>query len=216
LESSTPDLPDNLPADPLPLIESWIAEAGELTDRPNPNAMSLATASPDGQPNVRVVLAKEINVANGYIVFYTNYNSPKGDEIEHNPKAAAAMHWDSLGRQIRLQGLLTLSPAEESDAYFLSRDRGSQVGAWASEQSAPIESREALQQKFGDAEARFEGQEVPRPPHWGGYRLWPTSVELWISRSSRLHERALWTREVAVNNDEVTTTAWQTSGRLQP
>lgn len=207
-------LPTPLPQEPMQLLNAWVDEAMTAKAKPNPNAMSLATVKNDGQPSVRVVLAKEINTEAGYLVFYTNYDSPKGNEIAQNPRAAISMHWDYAGRQIRGEGLLVKSPESESDRYFASRDRGSQVGAWASLQSQPVESREALKARFAAAQERFSGADVPRPPHWGGYRLWLTTVELWLSRESRLHDRAKWTRTVEPGT--LATTSWNCCGRLQP
>ena len=198
----------------MQLLNAWVDEAMTAAAKPNPNAMSLATVNSDGQPSVRVVLAKEINIEAGYLVFYTNYDSPKGNEIAQNPRAAISMHWDYAGRQIRGEGLLVKSPESESDVYFASRDRGSQVGAWASLQSQPVESREALKARFADAQEKFAGADVPRPPHWGGYRLWLTTVELWLSRESRLHDRAKWTR--SVEPATLATESWNCCGRLQP
>jgi len=198
----------------MSLFNEWLDEAMTVAARPNPNSMSLATVAADGQPGVRVVLAKEVNAEHGYLVFYTNYHSTKGREIADNPKAAISMHWDYAGRQIRGEGLLIKSPAAESDAYFASRDRGSQIGAWASLQSQPVDSRESLKQQFAETEKRFSGETVPRPPHWGGYRLWLTSVELWLSRESRLHDRAVWTR--TFDAETLKPSEWQPGRRLQP
>ena len=151
----------------------------------------LATASPDGQPHARYVLFKQAD-AEG-VIFYTNYASAKGREIAANPKVAVSFHWFEIGVQIRLEGALEKLSASESDAYFQSRPRGSRVGAWASQQSAPIESREALEASVAAAEARF-GDEVPRPEHWGGYRLRPVRIELWYDGAYRLHDRFVYER----------------------
>ncbi|MDG1462197.1 MAG: pyridoxamine 5'-phosphate oxidase [Gammaproteobacteria bacterium] len=214
-------LPETLPKSPLPLLNTWLKEAMQGVQSPNPNSMALATVSPEGKPSVRVVLCKELNVEKGYLVYYTNYRSAKAADIDCNPNAAISMHWDSKGRQVRVEGVLVKSPATESDAYFLSRDRDSRVGAWASAQSVPIPSRQALEEKFADAHKRFSGQDVKRPLHWGGYRLWFTSVELWISLESRLHDRARWERDVTIcdvdsESAEIKVSNWQTIGRLQP
>jgi len=213
--NNTELLPDALPANPLPIIEQWLNQAMEEAQRPNPNSMSLATVSETGAPSVRVVLCKELQCDPGYMVFYTNYLSAKGNDIDGNPKVAISMHWDRAGRQVRAEGILIKSPDVESDAYFNSRDRGSRIGAWASDQSAPIGSRSELENKFIDVTKRFDGEDIPRPPHWGGYRLWFTAVELWVSLESRLHDRARWEREVTLSPEPVSGD-WTCRGRLQP
>ncbi len=209
-------LPEPLPADPLSIFESWLDQAMAERARPNPNSMSLATVNASGQTSVRVVLCKQLVVEPGYLVFYTNYDSAKSADIAGNPRASFLMHWDEHGRQIRGEGLLVKSPAEESDAYFISRDRGSRIGAWASRQSSPVASREALEAQFASAEARFAGIDVPRPDNWGGYRLWFSALELWLNLESRLHDRARWERELASTPAGVSASEWQCIGRLQP
>ncbi len=211
-------LHESLPADPLAALGEWLDEAWEQRVVPNANSMVLTTVSMQkGEilPSSRVVLCKHYDRGNGYLVFYTNYHSRKGLELEQQRNAAAVFHWDAMGRQARVEGIVLRSPAEESDKYFASRPRGSQLSAWASEQSDPIASREALVAQLAAVEERFPG-EVPRPPHWGGYRLWITALELWTEGEFRLHDRGRWIRTVAIDDDGVAhPDAWNVS-RLQP
>jgi pyridoxamine 5'-phosphate oxidase len=183
-----------LPAEPLLLASEWLAEAWRRRLQPNPNAMTLATASPEGWPAARIVLCKDVVGVPGYVVFYTNFQSRKGLELAANPRAAAVMHWDHMRRQVRIEGLVETAPAADSDAYFASRARASRVGAWASAQSRPVASREALMQSVREATERFGTGEIPRPSFWGGYRLWAEAVELWVEGDARIHDRARWTR----------------------
>jgi pyridoxamine 5'-phosphate oxidase len=196
-------LPDVLPAEPFGMLTQWLAMAGELRVQPNPNAMTLATVGADGSPSARVVLARRIDAGLGYVVFFTNYASEKGLQMAQNARVALCMHWDNLDRQARIEGVATRSPTAESDAYFNSRPVPSRIAAWASEQSRPIASRGALLEQNARAEARFGdaagasasgGVQVPRPGHWGGFRVWASRVELWRGHSNRLHDRARWER----------------------
>ncbi len=221
-------LPESLPDDPLRIANDWIADATEQETGPNPNAMVFSTCAPDGMPSSRVLLCKELVADPGYLVFFTNYLSAKGQEIETNPKASVVFHWDQLHRQIRLQGLLVKSPANESDTYFESRPWQRQLGAWASHQSQPLGSMAEMQEKVEKTAreldldiAALEKQglvpaAIPRPKHWGGYRLWISSVELWVEGAGRVHDRGLWTRELTpAGPDDFQTGRWQ-STRLQP
>lgn len=175
--------------DPFALFDSWFAEARQ--SEPNDsNAMALATADADGRPSARMVLLKG-HGPDGF-VFYTNRESRKAGEMAANPHAALLFHWKSLRRQIRIEGSLSLATDAESDAYFASRARDSQLGAWASDQSRPLDTRETFETRYEQAKARFEGQDVPRPPHWGGYRLTPNHIEFWQDRAHRLHERRVF------------------------
>lgn len=222
-------LPDDLPADPMRLAQQWIDEASTAASQPHANAMTLATVSADGQPSTRIVLCKEFVADPGYLVFYTNYESRKSSDLSASPRAAVQFHWDAAGRQIRIEGIAVRSPAEESDRYFASRDRGSQLGAWGSDQSAEIGSRAALiaqirtrAQKLGitppdeDAASGTDQPCIARPPHWGGFRLWAARVELWREGADRIHERALWRRQLErESGDRFSTTAWK-GALLQP
>ena len=177
--------------DPFALFDSWYAEArdSEINDS---NAMALATVDAAGQPSVRMVLLKG-HGPDGF-VFYTNRESRKAGDLAAVPKAALLFHWKSLRRQIRIEGAVSRASDAESDAYFASRGRDSQLGAWASDQSRALDSRATFEARFDDAKARFEGGAVPRPPHWGGYRVTPHAIEFWQDRAHRLHERRLFTR----------------------
>lgn len=176
----------------LPLFDDWYAQA--RTSEPNdPNAVALATVDADGQPAVRMVLLKGHD-ERGF-VFYTNRQSRKADALAAHPVAALLFHWKSLRRQIRIEGRVEPVSDAESDAYFASRSRDSQLGAWASDQSRPLDARETFEARFAEMQARFEGRDVPRPPHWGGYRVIPARIEFWQDRAHRLHERRLFVRD---------------------
>ena len=177
--------------DPFQLFDAWLAEAraSEIND---PEAMALATSSADGRPSVRMVLLKG-HGPDGF-VFYTNAQSAKADQLRENPRAALLFHWKSLRRQVRVQGAVERVSSAEADAYFASRARDSQLGAWASEQSRPLDSRQTFEDRFDEAKRRFEGQDVPRPRYWGGYRVIPDRIEFWTDRPHRLHERRLFVR----------------------
>lgn len=172
--------------DPSRQFEYWFQEALRA-ELPEPNAMFLSTVDADGFPNGRVVLLKGLD-ARGF-VFYTNYGSKKGQELASNAMASLTFFWQELERQVRVRGRVERVSEVESDEYFASRPRGSQIGAWVSEQSTVIQSREVLEERTQAYEARFANQEVPRPPHWGGYRVLPFELEFWQGRHSRLHDR---------------------------
>ena len=176
--------------DPFALFDEWFAEAraAEVND---PEAMALATADSDGRPSVRMVLLKG-HGPDGF-VFYTNEQSAKGEQLADNPRAALLFHWKGLRRQVRIEGAVERVPDDQADAYFASRARDSQLGAWASDQSRPLDVRATFEQRFEDVSRRFEGQDVPRPPHWRGYRVIPDRIEFWSDRPHRLHERQLFT-----------------------
>jgi pyridoxamine 5'-phosphate oxidase len=178
--------------DPFTLFDSWFAEAraSELNDS---NAMALATVDAGGQPSVRMVLLKG-HGPDGF-VFYTNRGSRKAGDLLASPKAALLFHWKSLRRQIRIEGAVSQVSDAESDAYFASRSRDSQLGAWASDQSQPLDARATFEARYEEARARFEGGDVPRPPHWGGCRVAPERIEFWQDREHRLHERRLFLRD---------------------
>lgn len=179
--------------DPVALFREWLAEA-ERVESANPNAMALASVGADGTPSIRTVLLKGIG-ADGSIVFYTNAHSQKGRELAANPAAAACFYWRPLERQVRIEGATSPVGDEDADEYFATRQRGSQIGAWASEQSGVLESRAALERQVEAVERRFAGGPVPRPPHWNGYRLTARHIEFWLSQAARLHYRLTYDRE---------------------
>ena len=176
--------------DPFRFFERWFDEAIHAEVR-EPNAMTLATLGADGQPAARIVLLKGMD-AQGF-VFFTNYESRKARELEAHPRAALVFWWEALERQVRIEGAVERVDAAESDAYFASRPRGSRLGAWASDQSRPIADRSVLEEKLAEVAAAYPGDAVPRPPHWGGFRLVPTLFEFWQGRASRLHDRLEYT-----------------------
>jgi pyridoxamine 5'-phosphate oxidase len=182
------------PTDPIALFRQLLAEA-QAVDRallPEPTAMALATVGEDGQPSVRIVLLKGID-ERGF-VFYTNLESRKGRELRAHPRAALCFYWAPLERQVRIEGPVELVSAAEADAYFATRARQSQIGAWASEQSAPLAGDEELEARVREMERRFAGRDVPRPPHWSGFRVLPERIEFWRNRAFRLHERIVFER----------------------
>jgi pyridoxamine 5'-phosphate oxidase len=224
----TETLPDLLPANPMEIAAQWLAQAQREAAQPNPNAMVLATVDSRGHPSARVVLCKEIAAQQGYILFYTNYNSRKGSELAVNPRAAVVFHWDHLHRQVRAEGQVALLTDAENDAYFRTRAWQKQLGAWASQQSQPVESRKALSAAVAQEARRFgipyDGPgsqepesislQLPRPPNWGGYRLHVDAVELWVEGEYRIHDRARFTRPLP-KSDDAPGLPWA-STRLQP
>ena len=195
------ETPADAPSDPFGLFGQWMADAtgSEIND---PNAMALATVDPDGRPSVRIVLLKHVD-EKGF-VFYTNLESRKGLALKAHPYAALCFHWKSLGRQVRIEGTTAPVPASESDAYYNSRSLGSRIGAWASRQSRPLESRSLLANRVKALEKEYEGKtDIPRPPHWGGTRVTPQRIEFWHDGAFRLHTRLIyektagrWTRSM--------------------
>lgn len=177
--------------DPFARFAAWYAEATRAIPD-DPNAMVLSTVGPSGVPTARVVLMKDFD-ARGF-VFYTNLESRKGRELRDHPAAALNFHFRPLGRQVRIEGRAELVSPAEADAYFATRPRGSQVGAWASIQSAPLPSRETLEARVAEVEARYRDRPIPRPPHWSGFRLVPDHIEFWTGRENRLHDREVFTR----------------------
>ncbi|MBI0435374.1 pyridoxamine 5'-phosphate oxidase [Roseomonas sp. KE0001] len=176
-------------ADPFAVFAAWLDEA-RAAEPNDPNAMTLATATPDGLPSARMVLLKGLD-ARGF-VFFTNRESRKGVELAANPHAALLFHWKSLRRQVRVEGRVEHTGEAESDEYYASRARISRLGAWASRQSRPLSGREELEAGLREAEARYPGEEIPRPPYWGGFRVIPTRIEFWHDQPFRLHDRRVF------------------------
>lgn len=177
--------------DPFTRLRAWLEEARAVVG--DPHVMTLATATPEGKPSTRVVLLRDLDGRG--LTFFTNRTSRKGDELRANPRAAIVLHWWELGRQVRVEGSVEEISLEESAAYWATRPRGSQIAAWASPQSRPLTDRAALDARVTETEERFDGQGVPLPPFWGGYRLIPESIELWTHSDDRLHDRVRYTRE---------------------
>lgn len=185
-----------LPGDPVAVVKQWLDEAFAGGEQQNPHAVALATVDPDGRPSVRIVLCNEIDVPGARFTMYTNLESRKGRALRAEPRAALAFHWGS--RQARIEGRVEPTPAEKCDAYFDTRPLDARLGAWASRQSEPVASRRALVDALAEVARRFdahaESDRVPRPPHWGGFTLAAESVELWVSRPGRIHDRVVWRR----------------------
>jgi len=193
----TPQVPLPTPQmqDPISRFQLLLAEA-QRVDRallPDPTAFALGTVGADGQPSVRILLLKAVD-ARGF-VFYTNYESRKGRELLAHPRAALCFHWPPLEQQVRVEGTVAPVAPDEADAYFASRPRGSQLGAWASLQSQPLDSKATLERRLAEFDAKFAGGRVPRPPHWSGFRLAPAMIEFWHNQPSRLHDRERYVRE---------------------
>jgi pyridoxamine 5'-phosphate oxidase len=177
--------------DPIERFQEWFREA-EQAGIEVPEAMTLATAGADGAPSARMLLLKGAD-DEGF-VFYSGYVSRKAGELEQNPRAALVFYWRPLGKQVRVEGRVERVSDDESAAYFATRPRGSQLAAWASQQSQPLESREELERRYAELEREYDGRQVPRPPHWGGFRLRPDAIEFWEHRENRLHDRVCYTR----------------------
>ena len=213
-------LPDPLPVEPIALLQSWLHDAEGSGKYPDPNAMTLATVSADGRPSARIVLCKSIDTDPSSLVFFTNYHSRKGCELEDSPVAAVVFHWAHHGRQARAEGRVLRLPSADCDAYFESRPLLSRLGAWASRQSEPLGSRSELVTAVAKLAAKYalrwplitSKESIPRPPHWGGYRLVFESIELWAAGEGRLHDRIVWTRS---SHDDADKPRWDHQ-RLYP
>jgi pyridoxamine 5'-phosphate oxidase len=221
------DLPAPLPADPMVLVAEWLATAVANRVQPHPDAMVLATAGDAGRPSARVVLCKRCVPDPGFLVFCTDYGSRKARELDERGEAAGVFHWDRLGRQVRVEGRVTRSPPAESDEQYAARAVPSRLAVWGSRQSRPLAERADLIAAVSETAARFgidwsatgrlpePAEPLPRPAHWGGYRLWPERVELWVEGSSRLHDRALFSRTLAPTDDGFRGGRWRVT-RLAP
>lgn len=210
--------------------DAWIKAAHDDKLRRNPNSMTLVTMSTEGSPSARIVLCKKFVADPGYLVFHTNYRSQKGLEIAANPKVAVLFHWDGPGRQIRIEGMAIQSPAQESDAYFASRDWGARMGAWGSDQSEELQSRDELLLQIRSRAADLgveladdlqtlasgEAPDIKRPPHWGGFRVWVNSIELWKDGADRVHDRARWRRKLVRSSEHAFSVTPWVGTRLQP
>lgn len=219
-------LPDPLPADPFGLFRAWFDEAHKEKVQGNPNAMTLATVDADGRVSARVVLCRGIDEGAGWIRFFTNYRGAKGRALESNPRCAATFWWDAMEKQVRIEGRAVKCEAAESDEYFAARPWDHKLGAWVSEQSSPIRSRGELMERavakireLGLSEiellTRGNAVHIPRPPHWGGFRIYAERVELWLGGPGRFHDRAEWTRALRAEGSGFIGTAWSAT-RLQP
>lgn len=222
----THSLPEELPPSPFPTFVEWYTHAISYKIQPNPNAMTLCTIDPDGRPSSRIVLCRNIDAAQGIIHFYTNYTSRKSVAMLAHPHVSLQFHWDTLDRQVRIEGRAVQASAAQSDAYFASRPWESRLGAWSSDQSRPITGRQALidkvchaieHLKLDPAEILAKGNaiHIPRPPHWGGWNVIADRMELWLGGTGRIHDRAVWTRATCGEPDSLTCTEW-VSTRLQP
>ncbi len=198
--------------DPFALFDTWLAEARDK-EANDPNAMAVASLGSDGMPSLRMVLLKD--VSRGGFVFYTNYESRKGTQILAHPKVALLFHWKSLRRQVRIEGDVAEVDPQEADTYFASRPKQSQIGAWASQQSRPLESRHALEKQVARYAAKYALASVPRPPHWSGFRVTPHLIEFWKDGAFRLHDRLVYYRQGEDPGGDPAKPRWQTE-RLYP
>jgi pyridoxamine 5'-phosphate oxidase len=210
--SFKPALPDTLPGDPLPLLGAWLEEARR--EIRNATAMALATVDPDGRPSARMTICRGFDVEAGWLVFYTDRESDKGRALARHPWAACVFHWDAFERQARVDGPVTLAPDADSDAYWNGRPRDARIAATASAQSRPLASRADLQARIAELTARADAV-IPRPPRWGGYRVWAERVELWVGQPARVHDRARWTRRLTPVAGGFAGGPWSAT-RLQP
>ena len=205
-------LPESLPANPLPLVERWLADAAAVARVPT--AMALATVDPAGRPSVRMVISRGFDTEHGWLVFYTDQSSPKAHALAFHARAAVVFHWEMLERQIRVEGPVVDAPDAQTDAYWRSRPLDARVAAIATDQSRPIASRAALLAKV-EAARQEAGDDPPRPARWRGYRIWADTIELWVGQPARVHDRAVWTRSLARADGAFTGGPWR-STRLEP
>src|ERR671934_2085662 len=213
MAQAVPPLPEALPANPLPLLATWLAEAAKTIR--NSTAMTLATVDVNGRPAARMVICRGFDAATGTFVFYTDRESDKGAELAARPWAALVFHWDAVERQVRVAGPVTDVADAESDAYWAGRPREARAAAAASGQSRPLVSRAALLARIGDVTARAGDGEIPRPKRWGGYRVWAERVELWVGQPGRAHDRARWIRPLTRDGDRFAGGPW-VGTRLMP
>lgn len=212
--SAPSSLDDPLPVDPLALFDEWLNHAVEQLRPHNPTAMVLATVDGQGQPDARMVICRGFDAREGWLVFYTDLDSAKGAQLASKPRASLVFYWDALQRQVRFSGPVTPAPAAQADAYFETRPPGARLAAWASAQSRPIGSRDELVAKQREVGQRF-GDDAPRPPNWGGYRVWAETIEFWVGRDDRLHDRAHYRRTLTPDGSGQRAGPW-TAQRLQP
>ena len=215
-------LDDPLPERPEPLLGAWLEEAMARRPVPNPLAMGLATLGLEGNPTSRMVICRGYDLEAGWLVFYTDRRSAKGEELARHPRAAALFHWDALARQVRIEGPVTEAPDEQSEAYFLGRPLDHQLASTVSEQSRAVASRAELVRRMDEAAAHRrldladpKAEPLPRPSFWGGYRVWIERLELWVGQPGRVHDRALWTRRLFAKGDGFAGEPWRVE-RLQP
>jgi len=205
-------LPEFLPDDPLPLVQTWLAEASAAVR--NATAMTLATVTADGRPAARMVICRAFDVRGGWLVFYTDRESDKGADLRAHPRAALVFHWDAFERQVRIDGPVTLASDADSDRYWATRPPEARAAAAASRQSRPLASRAELLARVAE-EAERSGEEAARPPRWGGYRVWAERVELWVGQPARVHDRARWSRELTPAGGGYAGGPWRAT-RLMP
>jgi len=207
-----PPLPEFLPDDPLPLVQTWLAEASAAAR--NATAMTLATVTADGRPAARMVICRGFDIRAGWLVFYTDRESDKGADLRAHPRAALVFHWDAFERQVRIDGPVTTAPDADSDRYWATRPPQARAAAAASRQSRPLASRAELLARVAE-EAERTGEEAARPPRWGGYRVWAERVELWVGQPARVHDRARWSRELTPAGGGYAGGPWRAT-RLMP
>jgi pyridoxamine 5'-phosphate oxidase len=206
-------LPEPLPDDPLPLLRSWLDEAQK--EIRNATAMTLATVEPNGRPGARMTICRGFDPVAGWLVFYTDRESDKGAALAKHPWASCVFHWDAFERQVRLEGPVTLAPDADSDAYWNGRPPDARIAASASLQSQPLKARADLLARIAELTKQSGGGAIPRPPRWGGYRVWAERVELWVGQPARVHDRARWTRTLTPMDGGFKGGAWSGT-RLQP